>query len=186
MIQPRPLAQRKRVACDVVPVADHALGDVAPALTALLRDAVDAGAALGFLPPLGDDECLRYWLSLRTGLRGSERVLLVAHVWGRLAGSGRLMLPRWPNARQRAEVQKLIVGQGFQRRGVGAALMVALDHVAKASGRSLVILGNRGSEAPQRFFQHLDYQLAGVLPDAVAGTAGGSCDGAVLFRRPAG
>jgi acetyltransferase len=107
----------------VHPVTSSEIEDALPGLIPLLAEAVNGGASLGFLPPVTPAECRRYWLSLRNELRGGSRLLFGAYLGDRLIGSGQLALPSWPNARHRAEVQKLLVAAESQGRGVGERLL---------------------------------------------------------------
>ncbi len=94
-------------------VASTELEDLLPALVELLRESVNGGASLGFLPPLPHHEARRYWRSLGQELRGGSRLLFAAHVADRLAGTGQLALPSWPTARHRAELNKVMVAMAL-------------------------------------------------------------------------
>jgi GNAT superfamily N-acetyltransferase len=155
---------------------------ILPALVDLLRDSVNAGASLGFLPPLTHDEGRRYWLSLRADLQAGARVLLAAFSEGRIVGSGQLMLPSWPNARHRAELQKLFVAAGLRERGVGKALMDALHVEARQRGRSLLLLNTRRGEAPEGFYKGLGYREVGVVPGYTRGPGGERFDNVTLYQ----
>ena len=48
------------------------------ALSALLRDAVDSGASIGFLPPLAEAEADAYWRGVVAAVREGSCLLLVA------------------------------------------------------------------------------------------------------------
>jgi len=78
------------------------------ALLELLRDAVDAGASVGYLAPLPEEDGRAFWRAVRAAL-GDGRVLLGAYVEDRLVGSVQLDPLAKPNGRHRAEVQKLLV-----------------------------------------------------------------------------
>ena len=47
-------------------------------LVGLLRDAVDSGASVGFLPPVGDAEGRAYWRTVLAAVSEGARVLLAA------------------------------------------------------------------------------------------------------------
>ena len=63
-------------------IASTQIEDLLPALVELLRESVNGGAPLGFLPPLSADECRNYWLSLRAELRAGSRLLFGVWVGG--------------------------------------------------------------------------------------------------------
>src|SRR2546423_8510447 len=140
---------------DIQSPSRDGLDDELVAFIDLLQDAVDAGASLGFLAPLPRDAARRYWLSIRDEIQSGSRVLLAARAHGRIVGTGQLALPPWPNARHRAEVQKLVVDGALRGLGIGQALMAALHEAALARGRSLVILGTRAGGRPEAVYHRL-------------------------------
>jgi acetyltransferase len=152
------------------------------AFSSLLSESVHAGASLGFLPPLARTESATYWLSLRPELRAGSRILLAAYDDGALVGSGQLALPPWPNARHRAEVQKLIVTAMLKGRGVGGSILAALHAGARERGRSLILLNTRRGEPPESFYKALGYRVAGVIPGYTMGPAGQRVDSVTLYH----
>lgn len=147
----------------------------------LLVDAVAQGASLGFVAPVPRDAARRYWLSLRDEVRAGTRLLLVARGNGRVVGTGQLALPAWPNARHRAEVQKLVVDGAMRGLGIGQELMKALHHAALQRGRTLIVLGTRHGGRPQALYQRLGYRVAGVVPGYSADAAGARHPTATLY-----
>ena len=93
-----------------------------PQLVALLQDAVNAGASIGFLPPLSDEAATAYWLKIFDELANGNRILLVALAMDgeQVAGSVQLEFATKNNSRHRAEVQKLIVHTQFRKARFGA------------------------------------------------------------------
>ena len=82
---------------------------------------------------------------------GTKRVL-VARQDGRIIGTVQLELAMPPNQRHRAEVNKMLVHPGLQRRGIARALMVALEDAARAEGRTLLTLDTwTGSHAEKLY-----------------------------------
>lgn len=77
----------------IEPLGAEAVTQNRAGLVVLLRDAVDSGASLGFLPPLGAVEAATYWDSVATALREGARRLLVARRPGEgIVGSVQLEL----------------------------------------------------------------------------------------------
>jgi ribosomal protein S18 acetylase RimI-like enzyme len=164
------------------PVSSAELGSCVPALTQLLREAVDAGASLGFLPPLARDVATDYWLSLRPALLAGTRLLLAASADGGIVGSGQLSFPSAPNGRHRVRLQKLFVAQAARQRGLGALLMDALHESARERGRSLVLLSARRGDPAERFYRRLGYREIGVVPGYSIGSAGERYDNVDFYR----
>src|SRR4030095_17180865 len=119
-------------------------------LVELLRDAVDSGASVGFLPPVPREVASEYWLSVFTELAAGHRVLLAALDTGRLCGSVQRELARKPNALHRAEVQRLLVHRLVRRQGIGERLMRDLEDRGRRLGRALLVLGTREGDPYER------------------------------------
>lgn len=156
-----------------------------PALTVLLRDAVDGGASLGFLPPLNVDEAGAYWHGVLAEVRGGTRLLFVAREGGRLLGSVQLALATKANAKHRAEVEKLAVLTAERSRGLGTALMEAAHAAALARGRTLLILDTRRGDPAEALYRHLGYTEFGIVPGFTRDARGVSYD-TVFFHKHLG
>jgi DNA-binding SARP family transcriptional activator/predicted GNAT family acetyltransferase len=175
-------ALTETVAPTVRVIGSTEIEDLLPALVDLLRETVDGGASLGFLPPLTHRDARRYWLSLGPELRGGSRLLFAATVGDRLAGSGQLALPRWPNGRHRAEVQKVMVAGSLRGCGIGRRLMQTMHDTARERGRSLLLLNTRRGDRAERFYRGLGYRDAGMIPGYSVGPEGESYDNLLLYR----
>ena len=151
-------------------------------LAALLRDSVESGAALGFVAPLDEAEVAAYWQGVVAAIERGSRILLVARDEQRLLGTVQLDLAWQPNARHRAEVQKLMVHPAVRRRGIGRALLHAVERAARAAGRSLLVLDTRQGDAAEQLYRAQGYTQAGVIP-GYARNSDGSLHATVLFYR---
>ena len=151
------------------------------ALVELLRDAVDAGASVGYLAPLANSDGRAFWHAVRSEL-AEGRVLLGAYVDGRLVGSVQLAPVPKPNGRHRAEVQKLLVLREFRGRGIGKALMAALERKAQDLGRWLLVLDTVPAQPAEKLYERIGYRRAGVVPD-YAEKSGGGFEPTVIFYK---
>ena len=163
-------------------ISAAALDSLLPPFVELLREAVNGGAALGFLPPLTHDESRDYWLSLSPELHAGSRLLLAAFTGGRLVGSGQLRIPPWTNGRHRVEIEKVFVAPAMRGRGVGRSLMAALHDTARQRGRSLVLLNARRGGPAEGFYKRLGYREVGVVPGFSAGPAGERYDNVSFYQ----
>ena len=155
----------------------------AGALAAILKDSVDGGASVGFLPPLGAAEATAYWREVADAVRGGTRVLLAARDSdGGLVGTAQLDLPEKPNARHRAEAMKVMVLTRARRRGVGRALMLALEAHARRLGRTTLVLDTRQDDPSEKLYLSVGWRPAGVIP-RYAESAGGALDGSAFYYR---
>jgi GNAT superfamily N-acetyltransferase len=144
-----------------------------PALVALLRDAVDGGASIGFLPPLGEAEASAYWDGVVAAMGDGSRVLLVARdAAGGIVGSAQLELAMRANARHRAEVSKVMVHRAARRRGLGRALMLAIEGHAHRLGRTTLVLDTRQGDPSEELYRGLGWTPAGAIPRYAASADG--------------
>jgi acetyltransferase len=153
-----------------------------PALTALLVDAVESGASIGFLPPLSAEAARRYWLTVRGALAAGGRTLFAAYENQEILGAVQLDLAPMPNGQHRAEVMKLFVHTQARRRGIGRALMTHLEKFALAQRRNLLVLDTRAGDAAEKLYESMGYIRAGMIPRYVA-SASGSLDATVIMYR---
>ncbi|HEY0092845.1 MAG TPA: GNAT family N-acetyltransferase [Archangium sp.] len=152
------------------------------ALVELLRDAVDGGASVGFLPPLEAAEARAYWEGVGAELASGARSLALAWVEGRVAGTAQLVEAGKANARHRAEVSKVLVHSAFRRRGLGAALMRAVEERARRQGKRTLVLDTREGDPSERLYQSLGWSRVGVIPQ-YAERAGGALDGSAFYYK---
>jgi len=143
---------------------------------------VEDGASVGFLPPLAAADALEYWRTVLRAVSQGSRVLLVALDGRDVLGSVQLDLAAMPNARHRAEVMKLLVHRRARRKGIGRALMLAIENAARAAGCTLLVLDTRRGDAAERLYAHLGYTRVGVIP-RYARSAAGTLDDTVYFYR---
>lgn len=182
---PRPLSavDWRGGALDIEPLTPAGVQAHRPVLTALLRDAVESGASVGFLPPLSDAEAGAYWDTVAAAVDEGSRVALVAHDQALgLVGSAQLDLAMRANARHRAEVSKVMVHQRARRRGVGRALMLALEEHARRLGRTTLILDTRQGDPSETLYRSLGWTLAGAIP-AYARSASGDLDATAYYYK---
>lgn len=151
-----------------------------PTLGALLRDAVESGASVGYLPPLEQDMAAAYWQEVERDVAAGRRVLLAAFEGPDLLGSVQLELAQKANAGHRAEVQKLMVFRTARRRGVGRALMAEAEEAALVRGRTLLVLDTRAGDDAEQLYRALGWTEAGRIP-AYARAANGKLEPTVLF-----
>ncbi|WP_426129611.1 GNAT family N-acetyltransferase [Pararhizobium sp. PWRC1-1] len=115
-------------------------------LAAILVQSVEDGAVVGF------------------AVAEQERLLFCASIDGQIAGTVQLYLSPEPNAPHRAEIFKLLVHRDFQCRGIGTALMLAVEVEAVRLARSLLILDTVMGGAGERLYSRLGWQQIGIVP----------------------
>lgn len=135
-----------------------------PQLAALLRDSVESGSSVGFLPPVSDETAESFWLETLREMAEGRRVLLASFDGGEVTGTAQLALATKQNGLHRAEVQKVIVHTRARNRGVARALMEALETEARAEGRTLLVLDTELGCPAERLYERCGYTRAGVIP----------------------
>ncbi|MBO1080760.1 GNAT family N-acetyltransferase [Roseomonas haemaphysalidis] len=152
-------------------------------LAEILVACVDDGAAVSFLPPLPVETARAFWRRVSGDVAMGKRLLLVAWVDGRMAGTVQLDLDTPPNQRHRAELAKLLVHPEFRRAGTGRALMQRAEQAARGIGRTLLTLDTRAGHAGEALYRELGWREAGRIPGfATDGT--GALHDTVLFFKP--
>lgn len=155
------------------------------ALAALLRDAVDHGASVGFTLPLSAAEVAGFWRAVRADVAAGRKLLFAAFdPDGELVGSVQLALESRSNGRHRAEVQKLMVRSAARGRGIGAKLMGAVETTARRRGRTLLFLDTSvGAGGAEDFYRHRGYIRCGGIPDYAADPDGSLRANAIFYKR---
>jgi len=137
----------------------------AGALGAILADCVADGASLNFLWPYGEEDGRRFYAEkIARQAAAGETIVLGAWLDGELTGTAQLGIGQPPNQQHRADVKKVLVHRRGRGRGMGAALMAALETLARAHGRSLLCLDTAQGTGGDRLYRHLGWTMFGVVP----------------------
>jgi len=154
-----------------------------PALAAVLQDAVDGGASVGFLPPLARAEAEAYWETVADAVEAGARVLLVARDGdGAVVGTAQLDLALRENGLHRAEVMRLMVLTTARRQGIGRRLMQAVEAEARRRGRTTLVLDTRQGDPSERLYRALGWVAAGAIP-RYARSADGTLHATALYYK---
>jgi GNAT superfamily N-acetyltransferase len=121
-------------------------------LAELLVACVADGASLTFLPPLSRDRSVAFWKAASAAVAAGSRVLLVAWLDGRLAGSVILDLATEETNPNVALLRTLMVDPAMRRRGIGRALMRRAEQAARALGRRILTLDARAGSAAEALY----------------------------------
>ncbi|SDX31956.1 Ribosomal protein S18 acetylase RimI [Marininema mesophilum] len=147
-------------------------------LMELLIDVVDEGASVGFLPPLSREEARKHWESVLK----PDAILWIARLNHKVCGAIQMHLTLKTNGVHRAEVAKLMVHSHQRRKGIGRALMTALESRAKVEEKSLLVLDTRSGDPSNILYKSLGYVEVGIIPD-YAKSADGNLEETVLYYK---
>jgi len=157
---------------------EAALGELAE----VLADCVNGGASVNFMLPYGRDDAVGFFRKVIAAMQRGEIVLLAARLDGRIVGAVQLGLDTPPNQPHRGEIRKLIVHRAARNRGVGAALMQRIEEIAKARGRTLLVL-DTASDSAERLYARGGWQRLGTIPDYALLPQGGYCDTIIFWKK---
>lgn len=157
-------------------------------LVELLQDAVGGGASVGWTEVPSTRDARNYWTEVLESAGRGERLLFVATDDHVCAGAVQLAFTAKQNGRHRGEVQKLMVHSQFRRRGIGLALVNALEDAAAARGLTLLVLDTVEGSAAEHVYRRAGYERAGTIPGYALSTEGVYEPTVVYYRRlsPAG
>lgn len=151
------------------------------ALADVLIDCVDGGASVSFMQPMTRAKALAFWRKVAASVERGERALLVAEDARGIVGTVQLVLDLPENQPHRAEVAKMLVHRRARRQGAGAALMQAVERVARAEGRNLLVLDTGDAIAARLYARH-GWQAAGTIPRYALHPQGGDCATTFFYR----
>jgi GNAT superfamily N-acetyltransferase len=161
------------------PIADAALVELADVLV----DCVEGGASVSFMAPFTQEDGLAFFRKVAASVACGDTVLLAAKLEERIVGTVQLGLDTPPNQPHRADVKKMLVHRTARSRGIGAALMAAVEDEAKRRGRWLLVLDTVPGMSGYRLYQRAGWTEVGTIPDYALLPDGRLCDTAVLWKR---
>lgn len=143
-------------------------------LAALLVDAVEGGASLGFLPPLGLREAAAWWDALAPAVEDGGLIVWAAAGPHGLTGTISLLPCDKANSRHRAEVLKLMVHREARGRGLGRELLAAAEQGAARAGCTLLLLDTETGSGAEFLYRAAGWTRFGVVPGYAVSAATGT------------
>jgi len=138
--------------------------DLIPQLAAMMVAAVAGGASIGFMAGFGQADAECWWQGRFGAARVAEILILVAETGPVVDGTVTLVPATMPNQLHRADVAKMLVAPHAQRQGVGAALLAAVEDLARAQGRTTLVLDTISGSAAARLYERADWERVGEIP----------------------
>ena len=170
---------------DLVPAAEvHAVAAVDEALRRELltcwTDVTNAGGAVGFVPPVSEDDIAPTLDELVRRVREDRAVLALLTVDGATAGFAVLARAPSPLRRHWATVLRVQVHPSRQGQGLGRVLMGGVHDIARKYGYEFLSLTARGGTGVDGFYRGLGYVEVGRLPGAIRVARGDDRDEILL------
>lgn len=162
-------------------------------LAEVLHAVVHAGASVSFFAPFSIDDARAFWTDrVLPQVRAGQRRVVVARLderdehgecGERIVGTVQLELEMPPNQQHRAAVAKLLVHPAARRRGIGKALMIALEEIARSEGRTLLTLDTVSGSSAEMLYRSLDFITAGVIPRYARGALTPGMEGTTIMYK---
>lgn len=159
-------------------------------LATVLHAVVHAGAGVSFFTPFSIDEARAFWVDkVLPYVRAGTRRVVVARLDERnergeyIVGTVQLDLEMPPNQQHRAAVGKLLVHPAAQRRGIGRALMTALEEIARSEGRTLLTLDTVSDSNAELLYRSLGFIAVGIIPRYARGALTPELEGTTIMYK---
>ncbi|MEU8823535.1 GNAT family N-acetyltransferase [Streptomyces sp. NPDC048636] len=151
-------------------------------LAALLVDAVDDGASLGFLAPFDRESAAAWWRGQAPAVADGSLLVWVCRDENGINGTVSLALSGKPNGRHRAEILKLMVHRTARGRGLSRVLLATAQSAATAAGVTLLILDTRTGSPAEHVYRSDGWTPYGVVP-AYATDPDGTLEDCTFFYK---
>jgi GNAT superfamily N-acetyltransferase len=151
-------------------------------LADLLVDCVEGGASVSFMRPLSRERAIAFWTRIAQGVAREERALLIAEDAQGICGTVQLVIDQPENQPHRADVAKMLVHRRARRRGLGEALMRAVETTALEHGKTLLVLDTVTGGDAERLYARLGWQRVGAIPGYALMPTGEPCATTVFYR----
>ena len=152
-------------------------------LLACWTDVTNAGGAVGFVPPVTQEDVAPVLGRLLEGVQSGRDVLAVLTVDGVTAGWATLVGFSSPLRKHWATVLRVQVHPSRQGEGLGRVLMTGVHDIARARGLEFLHLGARGGTGVDAFYRGLGYTEVGRVPGAIRLAPGDDREEILLVHR---
>jgi GNAT superfamily N-acetyltransferase len=158
----------------------HSMDDHLVELTDLLQNSINSGASVGFLAHAEISQLLAFWKNLMAQAKSGHLRILGSFEDSHLVGTVTLLMDALPNGVNRAEVKKLLVHTNFRGRGIGTALMKAIEELARQENLELLVLDTETDSKAESLYICLGWNRLGSIPRYALSPAGKS-NGSTFF-----
>ena len=158
------------------------VGQQVAALSEVLIDCVEGGASVSFMAPITRAKADQFWRGVGDRVADGTTDLLVAELDGVVTGTVQLVSAMPENQPHRADVAKMLVHRRARRRGVGRALMQAVEELARAKGKTLLVLDTVTGAAGEQLYESMGWTPVGRVPGYALFPDGRPCDTTIFYK----
>ncbi len=133
------------------------------ALAAVVVDCVEGGASVSYMSPFSLDDARAAVGPMVAEAELGRRVFIAAFLDGELVGTVQVLLAFPPNQPHRGEIAKMLVHRSARNRGIGQLLMERAEEVARAEGKTLLVLDTANGTAA-RLYERCGWVKVGEIP----------------------
>lgn len=152
------------------------------ALARVLVDCVEGGASVGFLAPLSLEKAFAFFSRVAQGVEKGERAILAAIDSHGICGTVQLLWDLPENQPHRADLAKLLVHRRARGQGIATALLNQAEAVARAQGKTLLVLDTVTESDAHRLYARLGWTAVGNIPDYALMPDGSPCSTTYFFK----
>jgi ribosomal protein S18 acetylase RimI-like enzyme len=87
------------------------------------------------------------------------------------------------NQPHRADLAKMLVLRRARRRGIGQALMMAAEDLARSLGKTLLVLDTVTGGDAERLYKALGWTVVGTVPNYALFPDGRPCDTTIFYKQ---
>jgi GNAT superfamily N-acetyltransferase len=146
-------------------------------------DVTNAGGAVGFVPPVTEDDVVPLLDKLLDGVHSGRDVLALLTVDGKTAGFASVVGSLSPLRLHWGTVLRVQVHPSHQGQGLGRVLMTGVHDIARARGWEFLHLTARAGTGVDGFYRGLGYAEVGRLPGAIRVAPGDDRDEIIMACR---
>ena len=157
--------------------------DLRATLLDLWTEVTNAGGAVGFVPPVTEDDVVPLLDKLLDGVRSERDVLALLTVDGATAGFASVVGSLSPLRRHWGTVLRVQVHPSRQGQGLGRVLMDGVHRIARDRAWEFLHLTARGGTGVDDFYRGLGYTEVGRLPGAIRVAPGDDRDEIIMACR---
>jgi GNAT superfamily N-acetyltransferase len=167
-VHPRMTAARDDEDMSLLFVLDPLLDDkLCERILRLWVDVTNAGGAVGFVPPVTEDDVRPLAELTLEGVRSGVDHLLAGFDGGELVAVLFVTSNRFALKEHWRVLKRVMVAPGSQGRGYGAAIMREATAVARKMGLEALQVTVREGTGTEKFYERLGYREVGRLPGAL-------------------
>lgn len=166
---------------DIRPIEDSP--GVRQALAAMLVEVVAHGGSVNFMHPLSLDAAEAAWAGWLEAAARGERIVLGAFEGDELVSTVSLLPAPQPNQPHRAEIGKMMTRVSHRGRGLARRLLQAVEELARAEGRTLLVLDTAVEDGAMGLYEKQGFTLVGIIPDYAFKPHGGLSGAAFYYKR---